>query len=147
MLISRLMLLVLLILFTGITSPQAAVACELPKDWMRMKTAATPQNNKVPHEVSAALRIIPKTIKVGEPFSVEVIICGLAYDAVDRTSIDASMPAHKHGMNYRPVVKKLRNNIFRGENMLFHMPGVWRIDFAAFQNGKTSRLMLEVDVK
>ncbi len=146
MLIFRSMVLVFFILFVGIASMQSVVACELAKGWTRME-AASVQKIKSQHELSAALKIIPKTIEVGEPFSVEIVLCGTKLNGIDRVTIDASMPAHKHGMNYRPVVKKLNNNSFRGENMLFHMPGVWRIDFAAFQKGKTSRLMLEVDVK
>ncbi len=146
MLIFRSMLFALLILVSGIASIQAVLACDLPKDWKRMEAASSRQV-KIQRGISAALRIVSEKIEIGKPFSVDIVVCDKAQKAIDRVTIDASMPAHKHGMNYRPVVKKLNNNSFRGEHMLFHMPGVWRIDFAAFQNGEISRMMLEVDVE
>jgi hypothetical protein len=43
--------------------------------------------------------------------------------------IDAVMPQHRHGMNYRPTVAALGDGRFRAEGLLLHMPGLWEFSF------------------
>lgn len=66
--------------------------------------------------------------EVGKPFAVTVTVCardGTSYDGQLR--VDADMPAHGHGMNYRVSVKPLVNGRFDVSGFLLHMPGRWRI--------------------
>ena len=42
-------------------------------------------------------------------------------------SVEATMPAHKHGMNVVPLVTEISRGLFKVEGMLFHMPGQWEI--------------------
>ena len=42
-------------------------------------------------------------------------------------SIDASMPAHQHGMNTLPVATAQGDGSFLVEGMHFHMTGYWEI--------------------
>ena len=42
--------------------------------------------------------------------------------------VDARMPEHRHGMNYRARVSESRRNL-RGRGLLFHMPGLWQLMF------------------
>ena len=44
-------------------------------------------------------------------------------------SLDATMPAHGHGMNYAPPEVQLRDNQAKIDGLLFHMPGHWRVRF------------------
>jgi cytochrome c peroxidase len=39
------------------------------------------------------------------------------------------MPAHRHGMNYVPTVKRLRPGRWRAAGLMLHMPGEWELVF------------------
>ena len=69
-------------------------------------------------------------VPLAQPFSMRITLCG-EWD-VNELRVDATMPAHKHGMNYTPSVSALESNVFEIEGILFHMPGMWemRIDLA-----------------
>jgi len=72
----------------------------------------------------------PNPIPLNEHFAVEVAIAASApRTAADeiRVSVDASMPAHGHGLNTAPEVKELGANRFLAEGMLFHMAGAWEL--------------------
>jgi len=73
---------------------------------------------------------IPAKINVGQPFMLELAACpkrgGLRFE---RVRLDAHMPEHRHGMNYRAKVESLGNGRFRSEGWLFHMPGRWEFIF------------------
>ena len=43
--------------------------------------------------------------------------------------IDAHMPAHGHGMNYRPTATRDAPGRFRFTGLMLHMPGTWRLTF------------------
>ena len=71
----------------------------------------------------------PTAIPVGKHFALDVQICPA--EAV-LTRVDATMPEHQHGMNYRPSFKRLGNATdgrWRAEGLLFHMPGRWDLRF------------------
>jgi hypothetical protein len=77
-----------------------------------------------------AYRTEPAKIPVGEHFIIEVVVCpkeGVAAPASIR--VDASMPDHRHGMNYRPSVTRRGPHQHRAEGLLFHMPGRWEFVF------------------
>lgn len=44
-------------------------------------------------------------------------------------SVNATMPAHQHGMNTRPRIEDLGNGKFVIRGMLFHMAGEWELAF------------------
>ncbi len=71
-----------------------------------------------------------RPIRVGQPFSIRVRVCG---EGITGVSVDADMPAHRHGMNYRPQpgpLETLPTGVARHfEGLLFHMPGEWRVRF------------------
>ncbi len=39
------------------------------------------------------------------------------------------MPAHRHGMNYKPTVISTLPGTYVAEGFLLHMPGDWRFKF------------------
>jgi hypothetical protein len=65
-------------------------------------------------------------IPVGKHFSLNLEVCGPAPVLV---KMDADMPAHKHGMNYKPAISPLGPGMYRVDGLMFHMPGQWRVTF------------------
>jgi len=77
-----------------------------------------------------AWKSAPATLHVSEFFAFTVAACAKSHAAApDHLRIDAVMPEHKHGMNYRPSVTALGNGRFRAEGLLLHMPGMWELSF------------------
>lgn len=89
-----------------------AAACPL--------TAPTMQSGSA----QAAWKVDGAPIAVGRHFAIEVQLCPAG--AV-LARVDASMPEHRHGMNYRPSVKALGDGRWRVEGLMFHMPGRWEL--------------------
>ena len=82
----------------------------------------------------------PSPIPVNELFTVNLKVTALNEsghlpDGIE-VSIDGIMPAHHHGMNVNPEIKKLRNGEYEVEGMLFHMPGDWQIKVYIEHNSK-----------
>ena len=76
-----------------------------------------------------ALRPDPIRLEVGQPFSLIMNVCTKAGEPAELVRVDATMPEHKHGMNYAPTVQARGDGRFRVEGMLFHMPGNWEVSF------------------
>jgi hypothetical protein len=97
----------------------AAAGCDLPPG-VRIETG----------RVAISYRTIPGTIEVGKPFVLELAACPKKGTAVaGRVRLDAHMPEHRHGMNYRVRVAPLADGRYRSEGWLFHMPGRWEFVF------------------
>lgn len=98
-----------------------AQACELPGG-ARLESPS----------YTLAFRPVPEDIVVGAHFALEYAVCakpGAAPPGL--VGVDARMPAHRHGMNYRPSVHALGDGRFRAEGLLLHMPGQWQLIFHA----------------
>ncbi len=74
---------------------------------------------------------------VGRHFALELRVCPA--DAV-LERVDAVMPEHRHGMNYRPSLKALGDGRWRAEGLMFHMPGRWELRLDVAKDGRTERL-------
>ena len=75
----------------------------------------------------------------------EVVTCGkLGQEPVREITIDATMPAHGHGMNYRPAATRTAPGHYRFTGLMLHMPGTWRVTIDLHQGGKRTRLTHEV---
>jgi len=73
---------------------------------------------------------VPDPVPVGQHFVVDFSVCPRAGAGIPyAVRVDASMPEHKHGMNYRPGVFVIRPGTYRAEGLLFHMPGRWDLTF------------------
>jgi hypothetical protein len=91
-----------------------------------------------------SLTTSPAPIKVGEPFALSLVICRKTGQAFSGSvKAEATMPMHKHGMNYQPSVESLGEGRFRLDGYLFHMPGLWRIRFDLRNAGLNERLKLD----
>ena len=103
----------------------AALACELP--------GGAAQTLK-----SSAYTVLYRTapLKVGEHFAVEFVVC----PAPEAVRVDAWMPEHRHGMNYRPDVRAQGAGRYRAEGLMLHMAGRWELVFEVRSAGRTERL-------
>lgn len=87
-------------------------------------------------------------MRVGQFFEAEVVACRVAGAApISRIVLDAQMPAHGHGMNYRPKAAQLAPDRFRFTGLMLHMAGAWRITFDVFQGETRTRLSRELTLK
>jgi hypothetical protein len=68
-------------------------------------------------------------------------------DAVREIILDAQMPAHGHGMNYRPTAVSLAPDRFRISGLMLHMAGKWQLTFDLVQADRRTRLSQDVDLK
>jgi YtkA-like len=88
-----------------------------------------------------AYRTLPATPVIGRHFAVEMAACPKG-DALPPASVavDAYMPEHGHGMNYKAAVKPTGNAHYRADGLMFHMPGRWDLIFYLQSGDKTERL-------
>ena len=97
-----------------------AHACDLPGGG---KTLDSPG-------YSLRYRTQPERISIGEHFAVEFAVCAKgAKPLPGAIGVDAWMPEHRHGMNYKPAIRPLGEGRFRAEGLMFHMPGRWEFVF------------------
>jgi hypothetical protein len=89
-------------------------------------------------------------IPVGKQFNVVFEICPLnGRQLPSGVKIDADMPAHKHGMNYKPKVSQTEKG-YIAEGMMFHMRGKWRVIFELEKTDATTtavRLSQEITIE
>ncbi|MBX9588447.1 MAG: FixH family protein [Hyphomonadaceae bacterium] len=98
-------------------------------------------------EAEIAYRWAPPALKAGQFFTAEVVTCRTRWgEAVHDIKIDAAMPAHGHGMNYRPSAVAIAPGHYRFTGLMLHMPGTWRITIDLLQGGRHTRLTHEVDL-
>ena len=125
----------ILVLSLLVLHTHGAAACAVPEGFARLGTA----------EAEIAYRWEPGVLKVGQFFAVEVIACRAPWaGAVGEIVLDAQMPAHGHGMNYRPTVTSTGPGRFRAVGLMLHMAGTWRLTFDLVQGDKRTRLTQEV---
>jgi hypothetical protein len=94
-----------------------------------------------------AFRPEPMRIEVGEPFSLLFNVCTKNDKPAELVAVDAQMPEHKHGMNYRPTIVSLGNGRYRVDGMVFHMPGRWELAIDVRAGEESERLSHEFIVK
>jgi hypothetical protein len=86
----------------------------------------------------------PQPLPLDRAFQVELQVCGATPAAV---AVDADMPAHRHGMNYRSRVQAAGEGRYLATGLLFHMPGRWRLIFDVDVDGQRLRLTDTVELK
>jgi hypothetical protein len=85
----------------------------------------------------------PAPLPLAEFFAVDFELCARDGGSVEAPRVDATMPEHGHGMNYRPTVAAQGKGRFRADGLLLHMPGRWQLDFAV--GGEVLRTAVDVD--
>ncbi len=90
---------------------------------------------------TVVFRAEPARVAVGRTFALEAQVCAKGAAAPPTgLRVDAHMPAHRHGMNYRPTVVAAGEGRFRAEGLLFHMPGRWQFVFDLDAPGAHERI-------
>lgn len=113
----------------------ATLACEAPPGFTARERLAA-------NDVVVMFRTVPAAIEIGRHFSVEAIVC--ATSPTQGLRVDAQMPEHRHGMNYRPTVASTGDGRYLAEGLLFHMPGRWQLVFDVERGGRTERLATDI---
>lgn len=91
--------------------------------------------------VQLAWRAEPVKISTGQPFSLLLQLCPA--QAV-LTRVDATMPEHRHGMNYKPSLQDLGGGRWRVDGLLWHMAGRWELRFDVQLEGGTHTVRQDV---
>ena len=91
-----------------------------------------------------AQRDAAPAIVVGEHFALEVQACPVTAKLV---RVDATMPEHRHGMNYRPEIQSLGGGRWRVDGLMFHMAGRWELVFEVAAGATTTRLTDDVALR
>ena len=94
-----------------------------------------------------AFRTDPLRIEVSEPFALVVNVCTRRGGPAELLAVDANMPEHLHGMNYRAAIVAKGDGRFRAEGLLFHMPGRWEITFDVRAGDDSERLTHDIILK
>jgi hypothetical protein len=80
-------------------------------------------------------------IPLSRPFELLVRACPAD---VELLKVDARMPAHRHGMNYRPSIVALGDGRWRVTGLLFHMAGDWQLRLDLQHAGRSQLLTQDV---
>jgi len=103
-----------------------------------------------------AWRADPQKIPVGRHFAIDLLVCpkagagtapGSPAAVPVAVAVDARMPSHGHGMNYKPTLKPVGENRYRAEGLMFHMPGQWELVFDLRTGDKVERATQAVTVR
>lgn len=90
-------------------------------------------------------RTQPEKIEIGKHFAVELALCQKeGAVAPESVRVDAHMPEHRHGMNYKTTVTATGPGRYRAEGLMFHMPGRWEYIFEVRTAGGAERLTTSV---
>ena len=124
-----------MIAFLPTAARPATPACVTPPGFQ-------PRGRLEAADVVVLFRTVPAPIEIGRHFSVEAVVC--AGPPATRLRVDAQMPEHRHGMNYRPRVTRSDDGLYVAEGLLFHMPGRWQLLFSVDRGDRTDRLTTDI---
>jgi len=78
---------------------------------------------------------VPAPIEPGRHFALDIAVCARpGVPLPDALRVDAVMPEHRHGMNYRAIVVTREAGSYRADGLMFHMPGRWDLIFDLVQS-------------
>ena len=130
-------------LLTGV--PLAAMATSPPAPDARCAADWTGGVRRIAAEgLTLAWRAPAGPPPLDRHLALDVAVCGAVITGL---KVDADMPAHRHGMNYRARVTPQGDGRYRAEGLLFHMPGAWQFVFDLERPGGTERLTADVTVE
>ena len=93
-------------------------------------------------------RAKPAPIAVSQHFALEIAVCAKqGAPAPDALAVDARMPEHGHGMNYKAAVRSLGSGRFQADGLMFHMPGRWQFAFDLRSGGNSERALRDYTLR
>jgi hypothetical protein len=122
------------LLLACLAGPASAVCPLAPADGKALAGAAA----------QVAWQVDGEPITLGRHFALRLTVCPAGARLV---KVDAGMPEHRHGMNYRPSLLPLGDGRWRADGLLFHMSGRWALSFDVEVAGRRERLVDEVMLK
>ena len=90
----------------------------------------------------------PATVGLSEEFSLVLTVAdidGNVLTDAGAVEVEATMPAHGHGMNVTPVTTDNGDGTWTAAPMKFHMEGDWQIDVTVTQGGVTETAYFTFD--
>jgi hypothetical protein len=97
--------------------------------------------------VTLHYRIVPSPLRVAQHFSMQFRTCrGEQSLKLDGFKVDAYMPKHGHGMNYRADIEVQRDGLVEATGMLFHMPGQWQIKVNLSYDGLAQQVKIDYQI-
>lgn len=124
----------LLLVVLSAVATTARAGCEMPGGEARKIESA--------HHL-VLYRTRPAPPRVGEHFVLEFAVC----PAPESVRVDAQMPEHRHGMNYRPTVTALGEGRYRAEGLMLHMAGRWELVFEMRSGGTSERVAQSIRIE
>jgi hypothetical protein len=115
------------VLLAALLAASPAVACELPGGTAQKIESA---------KYLVLYRTSPAPLKVGQHFALEFAVC----PTPESVRVDARMPEHRHGMNYRPTVTATGDGRYKAEGLMLHMAGKWELVFEVRAKDKVERV-------
>lgn len=112
-----------------------AATCPMPADSPSLMTTGP---------VQASWATEPAVPVVGEPFVMRLSLCPASAELM---KVDAEMPEHRHGMNYKPTFTSLGDGVWRVEGLVWHMAGRWALKVDTRLDGTTHTLTRSVILK
>ncbi|WP_168708457.1 hypothetical protein [Hydrogenophaga sp. PAMC20947] len=122
-------------LCSGAALTAQAATCPLPADAPALMVSGP---------VQASWTTEPALPTVGEPFVMRLTLCPVSAQLM---KVDAEMPDHRHGMNYKPSFTALDDGQWRVEGMVWHMAGRWALKVDTRLDGQTHTLTRSVILK
>ena len=120
------------------TSAPAAAAFDLD-DWHVAEATPT--------DVTVAWRPATGRVPRNEPFEAEVrLLRGGAPVSGAHVVVDGDMPAHKHGLVRKPVVREVGDGRYAVEGLLLHMRGSWVVEVQVTVDGKIGTATYELEL-
>lgn len=105
--------------------PPGVVATSLPP--CAAPDAASPGATQLQWQVQ------PAPWRVGQPVVLTLRLCPVQARLL---AMDATMPEHRHGMNYQPQLKALGDGLWQVQGVLLHMAGRWELRFDTEHQGR-----------
>ena len=92
-------------------------------------------------------RVKSPPLKVAQHFSMQFLLCrDETALQIEAFKLDALMPAHGHGMNYKASINWLDDGLVEASGMLFHMPGQWRVTVNISYDGVARQTRLDFEI-
>jgi len=80
---------------------------------------------------------------VSKPFALRISLCPARAELV---RVDATMPEHRHGMNYKVRLTRQEPGRWTAEGLLWHMPGRWELLMVVRLDGHEQRIVQSVQL-
>lgn len=129
-----------MIFLASVLFADGASACQGDAGWLEMVADAQ-------HDGVALIRLPDGAVPLNRPFDVDVQMCLATDTPIEFFKLEATMPAHQHGMNYQPVISQSGTHSFSADGLVFHMAGVWRIAVSGLVAGSTHGYYIDLNVR